>query len=113
MFWGNFVGVFLDILDMELKRGKKNKGEGGTSGGQRHARGAKLGSGRSAVQTCVSCASIEMQIPLSHLIMGAVKCMRVCMHVCVFACVCVGGCVSEMDCEWTGKLMQHRFSHIC
>lgn len=31
--------------------------------------------------------------------MGAVK------------CVCV--CVSEIDCEWTGKFMLHRFSHIC
>lgn len=39
---------------------------------------AKQGSGRSAVQTCVSCASIEMQIPLSQLIMGAVR--SVCVH---------------------------------
>lgn len=44
--------------------------------GQRHARSAKLGAGISAVQTSVSCSSIEMQIPLAQLIMGAVS--RVC-----------------------------------
>ena len=53
--------------------------------GQRHGRSAKPGSVRSAVQTSVSCARIEMQIPLSQLIMGAVR------RVCVCACVCVSG----------------------
>lgn len=73
--------------------------------GQRHARSANPGSGRSAVQTSVSCASIEMQIPLFQLIMEAVR------SVCGCVCVCEGE--GGRVCERVRMCMWERFSHIC
>lgn len=74
----------IDKQKLKLKK-RKRVGQVRDEWGQRHARSANPGSGRSAVQTSVSCASIEMQIPLFQLIMEAVR------SVCGCVCVCEGG----------------------